>query len=57
MGQLFATHVDIEESTAAINSIFAPQIGNIFGAEQKILSDVQNRGFNKEMEDLVNKFS
>ena len=57
MGQLFAAHVDIEESTAAINSIFAPQIGNIFGAEQKILSDVQNRGFNKEMEDLVNKFS
>lgn len=55
MGQLIQQHVDLEESSRMIGSIF-PQ-PQFFGNEQQILEDVQSRGFNQEMEDLVNKFT
>lgn len=55
MGQLIQQHVDLEESSRAINEIFPP--AQFFGSEQQILEDVHNKGYNKEMEDLVNKFT
>lgn len=51
MGQLLMQHVNIEESRSAINEIFPP--AQFFGSEQQILHDVQNQGYNREMEDLV----
>ena len=53
--QLLSQHVDIEESSRAFNELFPP--AHIFGNEQMILEGVSHKGYNQEMEDLVNKFT
>lgn len=55
MGQLLQQHVDLEESSKAINSVFPDH--QFFGHEQQILEEVQNRGFTREMENLVDQFT
>lgn len=58
MGQILSQHVNLEESSMAINQIFPPD--QYFGNEQQILKEAQatqNKHFINEMEDLVNKFS
>lgn len=55
MGQLIQQHVNVEESSAAMDQIFPPDM--FFGSEQQILQGVKNKGFNQEMDDLVSKFT
>lgn len=56
MGQLMGKYVDPVESTNAMNAIFPP---SFFGYGQSVLDEAKmlETRYNREMEDLVNKFS
>lgn len=59
MGQIMQNHVDLEESTMAINQVFPPE-EYLYGQGTMILEEAQNlekMGFQNEINDLLDKYS